>query len=180
MELLAEALLHHPAFPLATALRRALWARGEDVPDEEEERLWDYTDRLLIERTWTGFHCVTRDEEPLVCWGRRRCSRIEPAGACAPAAPSGTAPTRAASGSGSAGRPLPSRRVAWAAAALAGWGRGVDALRVDLGAAAEAPGVPHARGSALVSGGGASAVGPTWGTRADARPPCSRPAGRGG
>ena len=69
MELLAEALLHHPSFPLATALRRALWVRGEYIPDDEEEQLWDYTDRIFIDRTWAGFHYVTRDEEPLLCIG---------------------------------------------------------------------------------------------------------------
>ncbi|GAB3319287.1 hypothetical protein ACFQT0_30290 [Hymenobacter humi] len=69
MELLAEALLHHDAFPLATALRRALRDRGEYVPDEEEELLWNYTDRIFIERMWAGFRFVTRDDEPLLCIG---------------------------------------------------------------------------------------------------------------
>ncbi len=69
MRLLAEALLRHRSFPLATALRRVLWATGEDVPDDEEELLGDYTDRVLIDSVWAGYRYVSRDDEPLLCIG---------------------------------------------------------------------------------------------------------------
>ncbi|SFQ71782.1 hypothetical protein [Hymenobacter arizonensis] len=67
--ILADAILRHRPYPLATALRRALFAWGESVPDEEEELLWDYADSILIDMVWQGYRYVSRDEVPLLCIG---------------------------------------------------------------------------------------------------------------
>ena len=64
--LLAAALLQHRSFPLATALRRALLAAGEYVPDEEEEMLWDYVDFITIDIALDGFRYVSREDVPLL------------------------------------------------------------------------------------------------------------------
>ncbi len=67
--MLAEAILHHRPFPLATALRRAFFAAGEYVPDEEEELLWDYANGIFVDMVWQGYRYVSRDEVPLLCIG---------------------------------------------------------------------------------------------------------------
>ncbi|WP_426058908.1 hypothetical protein [Hymenobacter sp. B1770] len=69
MWVLANAILYHRPYPLATALRRAYMDAGEYVPDDEEELLWDYADRILIDMVWQGYRFVSRDEVPLLCIG---------------------------------------------------------------------------------------------------------------
>jgi len=63
---LADAILLHRPFPLASAIRRVLLEAGEWVPDEEEELLWDYVDAIAIDMLLDGFRYVTRDEKPLL------------------------------------------------------------------------------------------------------------------
>lgn len=64
--LLADAILRHRQYPLATALRRVLLAAGEYVPDEDAELLYDYAASVFIATALDGFHLVSRDEVPLL------------------------------------------------------------------------------------------------------------------
>jgi hypothetical protein len=64
--LLAAAILRHRPLTLPTALRVALLATGEYVPEEEESFLFDYADSIAIDMVPDGFRYVSRGEVPLL------------------------------------------------------------------------------------------------------------------
>jgi len=68
-QLLADAILHHRPFPLSVAIRRALWAEGEYVPEEEESQLQDYADSINIDMVPDGYRYVSRGTVPLLGLG---------------------------------------------------------------------------------------------------------------
>lgn len=68
-QLLADAILRHRPFPLSVAIRRALWAEGEHVPEEEEWLLQEYADSITIDMVPDGYRLVRRDEEVLLGLG---------------------------------------------------------------------------------------------------------------
>ena len=68
-QLLADALLRHRPYPLRVAIRRALWAEGEYVPEGEEGLLQAYADSITIDMVPDGYRLVLRQKEPLLGLG---------------------------------------------------------------------------------------------------------------
>ena len=69
MQLLADAILRHWPFALDEALRRALWAVGEYVTEEEERQFQHYAESIAIAMVPNGFRYVHRDGAPLLGLG---------------------------------------------------------------------------------------------------------------
>ena len=68
-QLLVDAILRHRPFPLSVAIRRALWAEGEEVAEEEQAQLQAYADSITIDMVPDGYRLVTRDGVPLLGLG---------------------------------------------------------------------------------------------------------------
>ncbi|MBH8569342.1 hypothetical protein KB206_10635 [Microvirga sp. STS02] len=65
-QLLADAILRHRPFSLATAIRQVLQLAGEYVPEEEAELLNTYVDSIAIDMVPDGFRYVSRNGVPLL------------------------------------------------------------------------------------------------------------------
>lgn len=68
-QLLADAILRHRPLALVPAVRAALHALGEYVPEEETARLQAYADAIAIDMVPDGYRYVHRDGVPLLGLG---------------------------------------------------------------------------------------------------------------